>query len=570
MKSSTDRRARARRVVWGHMALFVGWWTLSACADDSDAGAFGESRDMGGAVVDARPGGDVDPVGADLGADLGACTLALDGACYDDADVRCRAVADWVRRGQCTDDDLDCFVGGCRELPQVEAVLGDCDDRDPGVHPLAAEACDDVDRNCDGQTRESYPDFGGDCLACGREGKFECAVDDPYRLACSVAAGQSGALDPLPDELCDGGDQDCDGLVDEGCLLPVEADARLETPTVCPDGAVAVVEDGALVLFEPALAGPPRPIALRDAGSRPTLPACGPAGLAWLERVGEVGCAAPADGPASCPARVWFRAPGGAPMELTGVPGDFGRPAVGDDGVWWHTVVGGAPTLLVWRVGDDRPRAALDGAYSDPTPPDADRLMAVRAWTAGEARVVRVELDGGGVRSVNGAPAGQNAPGPPTRDGRWLAWSGGGGARPVLWVVTDRGLDGFRPIAGPGPQRAPRLAGDILVWLDEPAGGALRFFDLRTGDERLLSAGPVPVDGFAVRRGEAVWVEGEDSDRLVRAALPDTVSAPEPEPGDMGPAEVDQGPAEMDQGLVEVDQGAPDMGPEAPDAGPGG
>jgi hypothetical protein len=57
------------------------------------------------------------------------------------------------------------------------------------VHPGAAEACNGVDDNCDGQTDEGVLNR---CQACG----------------------------PEPEETCDGADNDCDGLTDENCPGP--------------------------------------------------------------------------------------------------------------------------------------------------------------------------------------------------------------------------------------------------------------------------------------------------------------------------------------------------------------
>ena len=99
----------------------------------------------------------------------------------------------------------------------------DCDDSSDAVYPGAAEQCDDIDHDCDGQTnndvtrQEWYLDADQDGFG-GGDAVLDCAQPSPNHLPRGGDCIDSDpAINPAATEACNGYDDNCDGLVDAGC-----------------------------------------------------------------------------------------------------------------------------------------------------------------------------------------------------------------------------------------------------------------------------------------------------------------------------------------------------------------
>ncbi|MCO4771674.1 MAG: hypothetical protein KDA24_16700, partial [Deltaproteobacteria bacterium] len=110
------------------------------------------------------------------------------------------------------DNDVDGYVECVPTAGHVGSPTGgeDCEDGDAAINPGAAELCNLVDDDCDTDVDE---DFDGDGDGAPDDGVAACqVVYPPDELDCDDT---NDAIAPGIAELCDGIDQNCDGLIDE-------------------------------------------------------------------------------------------------------------------------------------------------------------------------------------------------------------------------------------------------------------------------------------------------------------------------------------------------------------------
>ncbi|MGB0592114.1 MAG: MopE-related protein, partial [Myxococcota bacterium] len=141
-----------------------------------------------------------------------------------------------------TDGDgfLDCTISGC--CSEEDMALSDCEPDDPDANPfgteVACEPCSDtVDNDCQGGDQP--------CIDTDEDGVPDCE-ETAESSGCPPGAENDADIYPSRPELCDGKDNDCNGLSDETFLLTtVKGTPGVGEPCgggECADGEVICVD----------------------------------------------------------------------------------------------------------------------------------------------------------------------------------------------------------------------------------------------------------------------------------------------------------------------------------------
>ncbi|GMV41368.1 MAG: hypothetical protein AMXMBFR64_30840 [Myxococcales bacterium] len=149
--------------------------------------------------------------------------------------------------------------------------FGDCDDDDPTIAPNRPELCNGVDDDCDGALDEGSP-IGCSPWFADADGD---GFGDPATAACLCGPGETETVSiagdcddsdpsraPGKPESCTGVDSDCDGVVDEGCGMPVlgwptaGADVRRSGQASLEQGPAGATVKWAVTLAGPVVGSP--------------------------------------------------------------------------------------------------------------------------------------------------------------------------------------------------------------------------------------------------------------------------------------------------------------------------
>ena len=113
----------------------------------------------------------------------------------------------------------------CLAPPGYVGTNTDCDDTNIAVYPQATEICDNLDNDCNGSIDDNaidafhwYRDEDRDDYGNPNDTIYQCNQSYAYILNNTDCNDNDSSINPGAVEYCNGEDEDCDGVIDNGTI----------------------------------------------------------------------------------------------------------------------------------------------------------------------------------------------------------------------------------------------------------------------------------------------------------------------------------------------------------------
>ena len=120
--------------------------------------------------------------------------------------------------------NAEIFIQACEQPDGYVPDADDCDDNNNTIYPSAPELCDDIDNNCNGIIDDEatavifYYDADNDGYGDTQYRISSCEQPSGYVLNDNDCNDNDASIFPNAEEICDGVDNNCDGIIDENYI----------------------------------------------------------------------------------------------------------------------------------------------------------------------------------------------------------------------------------------------------------------------------------------------------------------------------------------------------------------
>lgn len=213
-------------------ALLLGLLACSATPEDVESPTPGPGMDLDKDGYTTAEG-DCDDTDASIHPDAAELCDGKDNNCNDELDGPSSVDAQdfYLDSDQDAYGDANSVLVACEQPAGYAPVAGDCDNFDPNINPGAAELCDGIDNNCNGEqdgassadAKTFYADLDRDGYGDSAQSITGCQAPAGYVTTGGDCNDTNAAIHPEQDEVCDGSDNNCDGTTDDSDSI----DARI-------------------------------------------------------------------------------------------------------------------------------------------------------------------------------------------------------------------------------------------------------------------------------------------------------------------------------------------------------